>query len=693
MNKQEKELIQITEQFVLEADQEFSYGEVALKIDLLRAVVDFHKKRYYEKDAPIISDAKYDKLFRLLDKWEKDHPDLRIEQSPTQKVSKTIQSEFKKVKHLRPMLSLENAMDREELFEWEKRIRNILKTEGDFEYTVEAKLDGLAVSLLYEDDKLVRGATRGDGEVGEDITLNLSTIKAIPQKINLLKHGIKKAEIRGEVVMLKKEFQKLNQEREENGEQPFSNPRNAASGSMRQLDTSITASRKLSAMFFHLVSIEKNKEELHTELDIGKILKEMGFNERPYLKKAKSISEAGDLCEKLAQARDNFPFEIDGAVVKLNSIELRNQVGETSHHPRWAIAFKFKAKQETTRIKEVEWQVGRTGALTPVAHLEPVDIDGVRVARATLHNFDEVQRKGVKEGDMVIVERAGDVIPHIVAPIVEARLGNEREIKLPEKCPACGTKPVFIDGEVAIRCPNLSCPKQIEERLIHFCSKQGMDIQNLGEKVCVQLINKELVRDFADIFYLTKDDFMTLDLFKDKSSENAVEAIEEAKKRPLWRLIAGLGVRYVGKRTARALEKHFNSLEELSKASQEDFENIYDIGEKVAESLVKFFADENNQKTLERLRRAGVNMKNFIEKKENKEGISGKVFVFTGTLEHFKREEVKELVEKYGGKSTGSVSKNTDYLVAGSGAGSKKDKAEELGVRVISEEEFKKMIS
>lgn len=690
MKAQEKEFIRLTEEFLAEMEHEFSREEIFSRIDLLREVVNFHKGKYYAEDNPLISDAKYDKLFRLLGAWEEKYPELKTADSPTSEVASTIQSELKKVRHEKPMLSLDNAMNIDELFEWEKRLRNVLKTEEKLEYTVEVKLDGLAVCLLYENDKLVRGATRGDGEVGEDITLNLLTVKNIPEKINFSDFGIKKAEVRGEVVMNKDDFQELNKAREQDGEQLFSNPRNAAAGSVRQLDTAITANRPLKAYFFHLVIIEGNAN-IKTEMDSNDALKKLGFHGRPYLKKADTIEQIAEFCKELEGMREDFDFEIDGAVVKLNDLKLREQAGQTSHHPRWAIAFKFKAKQETTRIEQVEWQVGRTGVLTPVAHLKPVEINGVNVARATLHNYDEIERKDIREGDMVIVERAGDVIPYIHSVVQNARTGEEKKIVVPAHCPVCHTKTVQLEGEVAVRCPNVSCPKQIKERLIYFCSKQGLDITHLGDKVCGHLVDRGMVKDFADIFYLQEKDFMQLDLFKEKSSKNAIQAIAEAKKQPLWRLISALGIRYVGKRTARALEKNFANFEDLTRASQEDFENIYDVGIKVAESLVKFFADIENQKVFEKLKKAGVNMESHL-RVEKKAAIFGKTFVFTGTLEKFSRDEAKEMVEKFGGQAAGSVSKNTDFVVAGPNAGSKKAKAESLGIKIISEEEFLEML-
>ncbi|MCT4592108.1 MAG: NAD-dependent DNA ligase LigA [Candidatus Gracilibacteria bacterium] len=682
-----KEYLKLTEEFLAHGE-DFSFMEIALKIDTLKAVIDFHSHKYYLESSPVVSDAKFDSLFRLLKKWEEEYPDLKTNDSPTQKIYSAVQTELKKVSHSSAMLSLENAMNTDELIEWEKRIRNILKHDRLIEYTVEAKLDGLSVSAIYKNNFFVQGATRGDGQVGEDITLNMKTLSSLMHNVDFVKYGIKKAELRGEVVMFKKDFEDLNKKRADQNEKLFSNPRNAASGSLRQLDVSITKERKLSVLFFNMLS---DDIDLISEENVNKIITESGFVSRPYFKKASSIEEVIGYCTELEKMRDDFDFEIDGAVVKVNNHDIRRSLGSTSHHPRWAIAYKFKAKEETTRLLDVIWQVGRTGAVTPVAVLEPVLIDGVKVQRATLHNTDELERKGIKIGDIVTIIRSGDVIPKVVAPMTEVRTGQEKKIIVPQNCPICETKLVKIADEVALKCTNSACPRQIEERLIYFCGRKGLDIESLGDKVCKKLIEAELVHDLADIFYLKKQDFYNLELFKDKSSENAISAINEARQKELWRLISGLGIAYVGVQTAKSLEKNFTSLDEIADANEEDFALIYDIGEKVARSLCDFFSKEENQKLIEKLKNAEVNTISKSVSVNDK--LNGQSFLFTGTLQKMTREQAKELVEENGGKPTSSISKKTDYLVLGENAGSKVKKAKDLGVKVISEEEFLQMIT
>jgi DNA ligase (NAD+) len=684
--------LKLTSQLLKLTSKNLNKSEVEAKIKELRAVIDFHNEYYYSKDEPLISDQKYDQLMNLLKAWEQKYPELQNQDSPTSRIFGAVQEKFSKAKHLTPMISLDNTTNAQELRDWQQRIYNRLKTENlKISYTVELKLDGLGVSLVYENDQLIRGITRGNGEVGEDITLNLQTIDSVPQKAAFSKYNLTLAEIRGEAVMTKKNFQKLNEKRSGKDEPLFANPRNAAAGSLRQLDTKITAQRPLEVYFFHLSYFEGEGHKLQTETKVAQMLEELGFKSRPLFKKAENIEEVIAICSQLEQERENYEVEIDGLVIKVNDLALREKLGSTEHHPRWAIAYKFPAKEETTKLLAVEWQVGRTGVLTPVAQLEPVDIGGVTVQRATLHNEEEVERKGILIGDQVTVQRAGDVIPQVVAPIAKARNGNEQPIKPPQYCPICHSKVVKIDDEVALRCENSSCPRQIEERLIHFCSKSGLDIEHLGEKACIQLVRKQLVQDFADLFTLTKEDFLQLDLFKEKSAHNATAAIQEAKNRPLWRLISALGIKYVGKKTAKILEQNYQDLWEIGQESTEGFIELYDVGEKVAQSLSEYFHNDENQKMLQKLAQAKVNIHSQLTQSQPKGELSGKTFVFTGSLEELTRDQAKEITESLGAKATSSISSKTDYLVIGKNPGSKKQRAEKLGITILTEQEFIKL--
>jgi len=674
---------------------EIDKNKIILEIEDLRELIKFHNGKYYQQDNPLITDKDYDRLFNLLKKWEKKFPDLKNINSPTEKITLPLenfsQQKFSKVRHLTPMISLENATCAEDLIEWEKRLKNFLLPSDKIDFTIEAKLDGLGISVIYENDQLIKAATRGDGEIGEDVTENVISIADVPRQASFSKFKISKVELRGEIVMSKKDFLDLNQKQQNKNEKIFANSRNAAAGSLRQLDSSITAERKLSAFFFHLSFLQGKDDFFKNEKQVAKNLQNLGFRKRIFLEKCTSIDEVIKTCLFLQKKRTEIPFDIDGLVIKVNQIAQRNKIGCTAHHPRWAIAFKFPATKVITKLLNVSWQVGRTGVLTPVADLKKVSIDGVSVGKATLHNMDEIKRKKIMIGDTVVIERAGDVIPKIIKPVLEERQGKEQEILPPLICPVCQNKIKKIKDEVAFKCDNNNCPKQIEERLIYFCGKNGMDIASLGEKVCRQLVNKNLVNSFADIFTLSKNDFLSLDLFKEKSTFNALKSIEKAKSNPLWRLIAAFGISYVGIRTAKALEKNFSDLWEIVDASQEKLENIFDIGEKVAFSINQFFKNQENIAIFKKLEINGVNIKsnNYQQKNEN---IMGKSFLFTGTLNKLSRSSAQEIVENSGGKVLSSVSSKLDFLVLGENPGSKKEKAQQKKVKIISEKEFLELI-
>ncbi len=656
----------------------------------LRLQLEHHNRCYYELDSPEISDAEYDALFRELQAIEAERPDLLSPDSPTLRVGGKAQSRFSQVRHRMPMLSLENAMQEDEIRGFESRIRSLLALPDDVvvDYQCEPKMDGLAVELVYQDGLLVQASTRGDGEVGEEVTANIRTVRNVPLRLTgdnlpaLL-------EVRGEVYLPLAAFQQLNQQREEGGEPPFANPRNAAAGSIRQLDPAVVARRPL-AMVCYGVGVMETEARTQTEL-----MSQLAAWGLPVSNQARQVSgiEGAIACfQDLQERRDSLLYEIDGMVIKVDDLRLQQELGEKSRSPRWAIACKFPPRQATTRINEIILSVGRTGVITPVASLEPVELSGVTVSRATLHNWDEIRRKDIRVGDRVIVERAGDVIPAVVKVLLDQRSGAEQELPEPDLCPVCGSRAAREAGEVAVRCQGgLACPPQLAESIIHFASRDAMDIDGLGSKYIEQLISLGLVKDIADLYRLTRDDFMQFERMGDKLAENLLAAIAASKQQELSRFIFALGIRHVGERTARTLAERFGSIDNLQTATLEELTSIRDVGPAVAISIRSFFDAPANQTVLQRLKAAGVAP--TVEEKRVGGRLAGLTFVFTGTLATLGRDEAKKLVEAEGGNVTGSVSKKTDYVVAGSEAGSKLEKARNLGITVLSEDAFSKLLA
>ncbi|MCM8799226.1 MAG: NAD-dependent DNA ligase LigA [Candidatus Omnitrophica bacterium] len=663
--------------------------KVKKKIEELREEIRHHDYCYYVLNQPEISDKEYDDLMRQLKELEEKYPQFKTEDSPTVRVGGIILEGFKTVKHKEKMLSLDNTYSFDELSQWQERIFKALGTKEKIEYVVELKIDGVSANLTYSKGKLSIGATRGDGETGEDVTLNIKTIRAIPLVLQG-KDIPDFIEIRGEVYMEKKDFLALNKEKEKNGEVPFANPRNAASGSLKLLDTSLVSKRRLN-FFAHSLGAYQNIE-IKTHWQYLEYLKRWGMRTNPYAKLCKSFEEVIQYCKEWQEKKDSLEYDIDGMVIKVNSLAQQKALGSTLKSPRWAVAYKFPAKQATTRIKNIVVQVGRTGVITPVAELEPVECGGVIISRATLHNFEEMKRLGVKVGDRVIIERAGEVIPKIVKVVESVRTGKEKEFKVPRVCPVCGSKIIKEkEEEVAFRCTNPSCPAQLERGLIHFASRAAMDIEGMGESVVKQLVEKGLVKDFADIYFLKKEDFLKLDLFKDKKAENLLNAIQRSKDQPLSRVLYALGIRHVGEKASFVLAQRFKNIQNLMKAKLSDLENIYEVGPVMADSIVNFFKEKKVRELIFKLKKAGLNMEEKVITLKPTP-LTGKTVVFTGELESFTRQEAEELVRKLGGNPSSSVSKNTDFVVAGKNPGSKFEKAKRLGLNIIDESKFKEMI-
>lgn len=646
-----------------------------------------HNYRYHALDQPEISDAEYDQLLQKLLNIEKQFPELTTPDSPSQRIGSKPLDGFIEAAHAKPMLSLENAFNAEDLVNFDTRTKRFLSQTDDLEYLCETKLDGVAVALTYQQGKLIRGATRGNGMTGEDITQNIRTIRAIP--LQLQDDYPERLEVRGEIYMELEAFQKLNQQRREEGEPTFANPRNLTAGSLRQLDAKLTATRSLTISCYGIGEISGDNPKTHAQL--LESLSHWGFKVNlETIRVAKNVKEVISRYDELQKIRDELPYEIDGMVVKVNDLAIQQELGEKSRTPRWAIAAKFPARQEQTTLESIRLQVGRTGAVTPVANLRPVNISGVTVSSASLHNWDEIERLGIKIGDTVIIERAGDVIPDIIRVVQEIRTGNEQPILEPQHCPACHSLLVRALDEVVPRCQNLNCPARLKESLKHFCSREAMDIEGVGDRQIDQLLRLNLVKNIADLYRLNKEDLFQFERMGDKLAEKLLTAIEASKQRPLANFIYALGIRHIGKHLAKLLSQHFNSLEKLTAVTAEELLAIHEIGPQVSESLSRFFATETNQQQLEDLYRLGVIP---TENQQNK-GIrfQGKTFVFTGSLENFSRKEGAELVESQGGRASGSVSKKTDYVVAGTAAGSKLVKAEQLGVTILSETEFLELI-
>ena len=668
-------------------------------IDELRNVLRFHEYRYYILNDPLISDAEYDGLYKALEKLEKGNPSLITADSPTQRVGNSLNKEFVTVPHLVPMLSLENSYNAQDLLDWDKRAKGLVDTQ-QITYSAEPKFDGASISLIYENNMLVRGATRGDGIAGDDVTVNIKQIGSIPLSAKFSDYGIELIEIRGEVLMTKENFRQYNASLAEEGLAPLANPRNAAAGSLRMKDPAAVRKRKLEAILYHISFIKlndkgssKNKDFLKTHAGSLQMLANLGFKTPVIEKKLfPNIEQVVDFCKEFETKRDELPYEIDGMVIKINDIELQQQTGSTTHHPRWAIAYKFKARQATSILKSVEFQVGRTGSITPVAKIEPVHIGGVTVSSISLFNADVIEEKDLRLGDTVIVERAGDVIPYIVKPLAELRTGKEKKIIFPANCPVCDDPLVKPEGEAVWRCVNINCEAQVVERIIHFVSKDAMDIKSLGESNVRKFYSLGFLKNIPGIYSLDYAAIANLEGFGQKSIENLRTAIENSKKQNLHRLIFGLGIRYVGEATAKTLGKSVKNIFELQHFSIEQLQQLKDIGSKVGESIYEFFHNDDNIKMLTTL--AGIGLNTNGDKVENKNGaLSGQTFLFTGTLPTLKRSDAEKLAEDNGGKLLSSVSNNLNYLVTGDSAGSKLDKAKKIkSIKIINEEEFLNMI-
>jgi len=656
-----------------------NFEEASKKVEQLKKEITGHNRAYYELDRPRISDTEYDGLMRELEKLETDYPELISPDSPSQRVGGKPLAGFQTVRHREPLLSLGNAFSPEDLTAFHNRV--VQAVGENVEYVVELKIDGLTVALSYENGFFMSGATRGDGEVGEDITQNLKTIVTVPLR---LKESIQNLVVRGEAFMPKKAFLKLNEEREEGGEATFANPRNAAAGSLRQLDPKIAASRQLQVFTYDLIYLEGN--EIRTHKEVLEYLAELGFlvNKERFV--SGNIQEVISYIEQWTEKRHELPYEIDGMVIKVNRLSQRRELGATSKAPRWAIAYKFPAEQAETKVKDIIIRVGRTGVLTPTALLEPVRLAGSTVSRATLHNEDNIKDKDIKIGDTVIVHKAGDIIPEVINVVKERRTGRERPFVMPQICPECGSQVVRLSEEAAFRCTGGACPAQLRESLIHFVSRDAMDIDGLGPAVVSQLLEAGLVQDVADLYYLSKEQLINLDRLGEKSAQNLLNAIEKSNSNSLGQLIFALGIRYVGSRTGKILAEHLGSLDELREASVERLINIPEIGQKMAESITAYFNQEQNIRIIEKLKAAGVNM--MAKKTTRQGGFTGKTFVITGTLPNLSRKEAQNLIEENGGKVSGSVSKKTDFVVVGEDPGSKYDKALSLNITIIGEEEL-----
>ncbi|WP_425803445.1 NAD-dependent DNA ligase LigA [Desulfitobacterium sp. Sab5] len=639
--------------------------------------------QYYGLDQPQLTDAEYDALMKELLALEEVHPEWKTPDSPSQRVGGYIAKEFPKVRHAEPLLSLDNAFNAGDLREFDRRVRMVAP---QAEYVVELKIDGLTVALTYEDGVLVRGATRGDGEVGEEITANVKTISAIPLRLRSL---LSRFDVRGEGYMPKDSFARLNQEREEEGQSTFANPRNAAAGSLRQLDSKISAQRKLSYFAYQVLMPEGIK--LASQTEILTFLKAQGFLVNPEFKLFGTIEDVIQCCEEMAEKRHQFSYDIDGLVIKVNNLTQQRELGFTAKSPRWAIAYKFPAEQVETVVQSIEVRVGRTGVLTPTANLTPVFVAGSTVSRATLHNIDNIRDKDIRMGDHVLLQKAGDVIPEVVRSLPEKRTGEEKIFKMPERCPECQSPVIREEGEAAHRCTSISCPAQQREQIIHFVSRDAMNIDGLGPAVIYQLLETKLINDASDLYSLNFEDLVKLERMGNKSAENLLQAIEASKERGLAPLIFALGIRHVGEKAGKILAQQFCNMEALKEAQLEDLQSIPDIGPTMAQSILQFFQQESTERFLQKLREAGVKM--TAEESSHPQIFAGKSIVVTGSLEKWDRQEIESLIEAHGGKAASSVSKKTAFVVAGEKAGSKLAKAKELGIPVLSEEEFEELLN
>jgi DNA ligase (NAD+) len=663
------------------------------KIEALRDKIRHHEHLYYVLDDPQISDAEFDRLMNELKQLETENPALVTPDSPTQRVGGKPREGFVKVPHSSPMLSLDNTYSEDELRNWERRVHE-LSGRSEVEYVCELKLDGMSLALHYEEGKLVRGITRGDGTTGEDVTANVRTVRSIPLSIS--KDQLKRAslppafEVRGEMLIPLASFKKMNDEREEKGLSLFANPRNATAGTVRQLEPSITAQRRLD--YFAYILLQNGRTYFPRHWETLQALATAGFKVNIRRGLVKNFDQVWKFIEESEAQREKLPYEIDGVVIKVDRTALQTELGYTGKAPRWAIAYKYAARAGITQVEDILVQVGRTGKLTPVAALKPVPIGGTTVSRATLHNMDEIERLGVKIGDFVEVERGGDVIPKVTRVVDDSEHPRgHKHFQMPEKCPVCGTHVVRTEGEVDYRCVNANCPAKLRETILHFASRGVMNIDGMGEALVNQLTERGLVRNVADIYKVTKEDLLQLERMGEKSAENILGEVEASKKLPLERVIFGLGIRFVGERTAQFLAEHFGSMDAIMNASQEELEQVNEVGPRIAQSIAEFFQEPRNRDLVKRLQAAGLTFSG--KKRERGTKLAGKTFVLTGTLARYSRDEAKKLIEDAGGRVSGSVSKKTDYVVAGSDAGSKLDKAKELGVAVIDEKEMQRLLN
>ncbi len=657
------------------------------RIKELRKTVEYHAKKYYDDDNPEISDFEYDMMMVELRTLENQYPELITKNSLTQKVGGTVKEGFEKVEHEVPLQSLQDVFDFDEIKAFYERVKNKAEENDikDVNYVVETKIDGLSAALEYKDGIFVRGATRGNGLIGEDVTENLKTIKTIPQKLPE-KLNIT---VRGEVFISKKEFAKMNQEREENEEELFANARNAAAGSLRQLDSKIAENRPLDIYIFNVQKIEG--KEFNSHYEELEYLSKVGFNVNPIRIYCKNINEIIKAINKIGEDREKLTFGIDGAVVKVDNLELRQILGTTSKVPKWAIAYKYPPEQKETILKDIVCQVGRTGVITPMAILEPVKLAGSTISKTTLHNEDFIKEKDLKIGDKVIIQKAGDVIPEIVKVVKEKRTGEEKSFQMPTKCPVCGADAIREEGEAAVRCTGIECPAKLYRNLVHFVSREAMNIDGLGENLINEFLERKMISNMADIYDLKFEDIASLKKNGKKFAQNLVDSINESKKNDLYRLITALGIRNVGVKAAKTLAKIYKNIDNLKNASIESLSMIEDIGPVMANSIIEFFKQEQTQDLIERLKKAGVNTEK-IEEENTDNRFEGKTFALTGSLDKYTREEASQIIEKFGGKTSNSVSKKTTYLLAGEDAGSKLTKAQSLGIQIISEEEFGEMI-
>jgi len=667
-------------------NKQISKAQAEKKIDVLSKELEHHNYLYYIKNNPEISDYDFDTLLNELKELEAIYPELVKPDSPTQRVGGAVAEGFSSVPHRMPMMSIDNISTVEGAYDFDGRIKRLLETKGDIEYIAEPKFDGVSASLTYENGLLMQGATRGNGQVGEEVTANLKTINTIPLRLNG-KDIPKLIEIRGEVLYPIEAFKALNRELSEEGEPVFANPRNAASGAIRQLDSTITAKRPLD--FYAWGVGEVIGFEINFEWEVVEALRIWGFKVESHIMKCANIDEAISYQKEIESARDSLPYEADGIVIKVNRKNYQRELGSTAKHPRWNIAYKFKPRQATTRINDITVQVGRIGLLTPVAELEPVKISGITIRRASLHTEDIIKNRDIRIGDTVLVQRAGDVIPEVVMPITDKRSGKEIEFMMPERCPSCDTS-VEREGSYTY-CPNLSCPAQLKGRIKHLASRKAFDIEGLGEKIVEQLMKEGLIKDLADIFYLKKGDFIPLERFAEKSATNLEDEIDKSKKVSFERFINALSIRHVGERVAQILAENFSSIEELMSATEESLINIHTIGEEIAKSVFHFFELDSNRELVAKMLKAGIDIQHR-ERTEISDKFAGQSFVFTGSLQTLTRGKAQKLVQDHGGRSTSSVTKKTSYVVVGDDPGSKLEKARSLGVEVLTEEEFNKLV-